>query len=89
MRHSHVLDNLEIDKCFDIARLRHKIKLLLAENSEYRKRLGIETRYGDKKLRAIEVIQAHPGLSQRQLAKLAGCSKFTIYQMQKQLGVNK
>lgn len=82
-----VLDNLDIESCFDIQRLKAIIAALQKENSEYRMRLGIERRNGDKKLRAIEVINDNPGLSQVKLAKLAGCSKFLIYTIQKQMGV--
>lgn len=82
-----VLDNLDIESCFDIQRLKSIIAALQKENSDYRMRLGIEKRNGEKKLRAIQVISDNPGLSQRQLAKLAGCSKYLIYTIQQQTGV--
>lgn len=79
-----VLDSLDIESCFEVARLKQYIYRLQQENSELRIKLGMP-RKNERKIQIIDVIVKNPGLSQRQLAKLAKCSRTWIQSIQQEL----
>jgi 2-oxo-4-hydroxy-4-carboxy--5-ureidoimidazoline (OHCU) decarboxylase len=79
-----VLDNLDIDSCFDLIRLRAYIRILQNENARLRADTGV-ARHKAKKSDALRVIRAYPKMASSCQAKLAKCSTRYINQLKKDL----